>query len=392
MAPVVPLSPGRPSSAPSPLSIQRHFCTLKDPRRRHLRRHLLLDIVVIAICAVICGADDWQQVVTFATNRRDWLKRFLRLPNGIPSHDTFERVFDRLDPLAFGACFRAWIAAACAAMGIKQVALDGKTLRHSGRTGKLGPLHVVSAWAGANHLALGQVAVADKSNEITAIPRLLALLDLQGCLVTIDAMGCQKEIAKQITEAGGDYLLTVKDNQPHLLEDIRDRMEKGMDSNFAGMDADVYESRESGHGRKEYRRYTILRDTAGVRDPEAWAGLKVLGMCYSERVVGGKQSEEVRYFIGSRLASAKEYGQAYRGHWGVENGLHWHLDITFGEDASRIQKRWGAENFAQMRRLALSLLKQHPAKSSVACKRLAAALNTDILEEILRGHDNSGNQ
>jgi predicted transposase YbfD/YdcC len=383
----------RPSRIPAcptgsnSLAIKRYFRTLKDPRRRHRQLHRLLDIVVIAICAVLCGADDWQQVTTFAQRRRDWLKRFLALANGIPSHDTFERVFARLDPQA---CFRDWITAACAALNVHQIAIDGKTLRRSGSCA-LGPLHVVNAWATANHLALGQVAVDDQSNEITAIPRLLELLDLQGALVTIDAIGCQKEIARKIVAAGGDYVLVVKDNQEHLLDDIQAALELGFDTDFAGMEADTYESRESGHGRQEYRCTTTLSAPAGIRNRDAWAGLSTIGMCYSERTVAGQRSEEVRYFIGSRKAGATVYGRALRDHWRVENCLHWQMDITFGEDDSRIRQRRGAENFALLRRLALSLLKQHPDNQSVACKRLAAALDTDFLEEVLQGGGKSGN-
>jgi predicted transposase YbfD/YdcC len=380
----------------NPLCLRRHFATLKDPRRRHRRLHRLLDIITIAICAVIAGADDWQQIATFGQRRRDWLQRFLPLPHGIPSHDTFERVFDRLAPQAFQACFRQWVQALAEVLGVRQVAIDGKTLRGSA-TGGLAALHLVSAWATANHLTLGQVAVDSKSNEITAIPRLLELLDLHGALVTIDAMGCQKEIARQIVDGGGDYLLVVKDNQPTLLADIQACFAQALDNDFAGLDHDCCRTSccrtsERGHGRHEQRCYHIIREPQGLRQGEVWAGLHVIGLCCSERTVGGETSTEVRYFIGSKAAGARAYGKALRGHWGIENGLHWHLDITFGEDASRVSKRHGAENFALLRRLALTLLKRHPAKQSIACKRLAAALDTGFLEEILRGNGNSENE
>jgi predicted transposase YbfD/YdcC len=225
------------------LSIGRHFAQLKDPRRRHRRLHDLQDILVVALCAVIAGAQDWQEVETFGRKRLPWLRRFLALPHGVPSHDTFERVFDRLNPQAFQACFRDWVRAVSAALRIKHIAIDGKTLRGSG-SAKLGPLHLVSAWATAQRLSLGQVAVDAESNEITAIPALLELLDLKGALVTIDAMGCQKEIAAQIVAQGGDYLLTVKDNQPHLLEDIQACFERALDQDFAGLEHDTYETRE----------------------------------------------------------------------------------------------------------------------------------------------------
>jgi len=361
---------------------------LKDPRRSHGRRHLLIDILVIAICAVICGCDDWQQIATFGRERRQWLARFLDLPNGIPSHDTFERVFDRMDPAAFQACFRAWMQALSNALAIEQIAIDGKTLRGSG-SAHLGPLHIVSAWATQHHLSLGQVAVADKSNEIPAIPQLLELLDVNGALVTLDAMGCQTAIAAKIRERGGDYVLQVKDNHPTLLADIQACFTQAFDTDFAGLQHDHFTTRERGHGRREQRHYTILTDPPGLRQRERWPDLCVIGMCTSERTMGAETSTEVRYFIGSRKAQAKVYAQATRHHWGIENGLHWHMDVTFSEDKNRVSKRHAAANLAVLRRLALTLLKQHPDKRSIACKRLAAALNTGFLEEVIRGADDS---
>jgi predicted transposase YbfD/YdcC len=368
---------------PPDLSIRKHFRKLKDPRRSHRRLHLLQDILVIALCAVIAGAQDWQDIETFGRKRRDWLARFLGLPHGIPSHDTFERVFDRLDPPAFQACFRDWVRAVQQALRIKHVAIDGKTLRGSGAA-RLGPLHLVSAWATAQGLSLGQVAVDAKSNEITAIPALLELLDLGGALVTIDAMGCQRAIAEKIIDRGGDYILTVKDNQGHLLEDIERRVARAFDTDFAGLEHDTYETRERGHGREEYRSYTVIHSAAGLRNAADWAGLTTIGMCYSERTVGGVTTEESRYFIGSRKAGARTYGKALRGHWRIENSLHWQLDVTFGEDRNRVTKRRAAENLALLRRLTLSLLQAHPAKLSIAKKRFAAALDPEFLDEVLR--------
>lgn len=275
-------------------------------------------------------------------------------------------------------------------LGIRQIAIDGKTLRGSAAPTKgLGPLHLVSAWATANHLALGQVAVDSTSNEITAIPELLALLDVQGALVTIDAIGCQKAIAQQIVDGGGDYLLTVKANQENLLTDIQQAFAAACEQDFAGLKHDTYETRERGHGREEYRCYTVLQSTAGLRDATAWAGLTTIGMCYSTRQIGDKLSEETRYFIGSKRAGARYYGQALRNHWRIENNLHWQLDVNFGADRSRIQARHGAENFDLLRKLALTLLKQHPHKESIACKRLHAALDVDFLEEVIQRSDKS---
>jgi predicted transposase YbfD/YdcC len=376
--------------ATAALSVARFFIRLRDPRRRHLRRHLLLDIVVITLCAVIAGANDWQQVVTFAVERRVWLETFLALPNGIPSHDTFERVFDHLDPQVFQGCFRQWVEALAQTLGLGQIAIDGKTLRHSGHGPKgWKPLHVVSAWATGCQLSLGEVAVDEKSNEITAIPRLLELLDLHGALVTIDAMGCQKDIAAKIVAGGGDYILAVKDNQPHLLEDIQESLCLALDG-AAASPCDLHTTTERGHGRQETRTYVVFQELANIRDRTAWTKLQVIGMCLRERIVGDEKSEEVHYFIGSRVMTAQKYGVALRGHWGIENNLHWQLDLTFDEDSNRVQHRHEAENLAIVRRLALGLLKQHPSKKSVACKRLAAALNTAFLEEVLRPGGNSG--
>jgi len=364
------------------LTIQTYFRNLKDPRRAP--RHLLIDIVTIAICAVICGANDWQQIATFGRQRRAWLEGYLRLPNGIPCHDTFERTFARLSPRAFAAAFGRWMQALAASVGVKQIAIDGKSLRGSAApTRDLGPLHLVSAWATHNHLALGQVAVDGKSNEITAIPQLLELLDLNGALVTIDAMGCQKAIAEKIIAGGGHYALTVKENQEHLFEDIRQSFINACEQDFVGLRYDRHETRERGHGREEYRCYAVLHHTQGVRNAAAWTGLTTIGMCYTERTIGGKTSEELRYFIGSRVASARYYGKALRQHWRIENNLHWQLDVTFQEDHSRIQSRNAAENFALLRKLALTLLKRHPIKESIACKRLHAALDVDFLQQVI---------
>jgi predicted transposase YbfD/YdcC len=370
---------------PSRLSLRRHFARLKDPRVMGRTRHRLIDILVIAVCAVICGAKDWQQIETFARHRQAWLRRFLALPNGVPAHDTYERLFDRIAPQTFQECLLSWLQEVSHSLGL-HVAIDGKTLCGSanGRSA-LGPLHIVSAWATECHLSLGQVAVDSKSNEITAIPKLLELLDLQGALVTIDAMGCQKRIAADILKGGGDYVLAVKDNQPKLLEDIQHCFAQGLESNFAGLDHDIHATTDHGHGRTERRIYTIIRQPAGIRAADAWEGLHVIGMCFRSRTVHGETSEEAHYFIGSLRGSAERYGQALRGHWGIENHLHWQLEVSFGEDNCRVQRRNGAENLSIVRRLALALLKRHADKRSIAGKQFAAALDTGFLEEILDG-------
>jgi len=371
--------------AASCLSIRRHFARLRDPRLNRRKRHLLPDLIAIALCAVVCGANNFPQVEAFARRRRDWLATFLELPNGVPSHDTFERVFQRLCPDAFQRCFLAWLQALHTELGGEHFAIDGKTLRRSGSPANgLGPLHLVSVWATQANLVLGQVAVDDKSNEITAIPKLLELLDLSGALVTIDAMGCQKKIARQITEAGGDYVLTVKDNQPHLLEDIVACFVRAIEADFQGVRHDTYVTQEHGHGRHETRYYTVIHDPAGLRDRDDWPKLCVVGHCYSERTEGGQTSTEDRYFIGSQDADARHYGRALRGHWRIENCLHWQLDVTFREDESRIRDRNAAQSFALLRRVALGLLKRHPGKGSIATKRFSAALDESFLQEVVQ--------
>ena len=371
------------------LTIQHHFRKLKDPRINRLKLHLLPDIIVIALCAVLCGAKDWQQVETFGKQRLDWLRRFLKLPNDIPSHDTFERVFDRIDPRAFQQCFQNWVAAIAEKLNIKHIAIDGKTLRGSG-SNKLGPLHLVSAWATAEHLSLGQVTTAEKSNEITAIPELLDLLELHGAIVTIDAMGCQKAIARKIIERDGNYVLMVKENQPKLLEDIENAVGHALESDFQGIEHDQHSTEDRGHGRVEKRHYTILIDPAGIKQHDEWQSLRVVGMCVRERQVGTAQpTMEASYFIGSKVMSAKSYGKALRNHWGIENNLHWQLDVSLAEDANRFSKRNGAENLALLRKLALMMLKRHPSKQSLRCKQWNAALNPQFLENVLLANANS---
>jgi predicted transposase YbfD/YdcC len=366
------------------LGLWSHFHSLKDPRRVNSCQHRLLDILAIALCAVIAKADDWQGVVTFAHERSDWLQTFLDLPHGIPSHDTFERVFDALDAQAFQQCLLSWLHALCGTAGIKQVAIDGKVVRSSGKgSGPLGPLHLVNAWATEQSLHLGQVAVDPDSNEITAVPQLLELLALEGALVTLDAMHCQKETARKIRARGGDYLLTVKGNQEQLRSAIEACFLRAFDQDMVGVASDRYETEERGHGRREKRVFTVLYEPVGVDEAGAWTDLCVIGQCYRERTEGENTTEEMHYFIGSRRLTARQYGGALRGHWRIENGLHWHMDVTFGEDANREQGRHAAANLAGLRRTALSLLKQHPSIKSIAQKRLSAAYNTDFLEEVL---------
>jgi predicted transposase YbfD/YdcC len=375
----------------SPLSLRKYLRRLKDPRIERCKRHLLIDILAISICAVISGADTWREVALFARRRQEWFQRFLPLPNGIPSRQTIERLFDRLDPAVLQRCLLEWLHDVSGATGIRHIAIDGKTLRHSGGgASPLRCLHLVSAWATEANLTLGQVATDEKSNEITAIPRLLELLDLKGAFVTIDAMGCQKAIAKQIIDQGGDYALPVKGNQEHLEEDIRACFIRAYDQDLKEVKYQRCETEEKGHGRHEKRVCEVIYEPEGIRHQDAWAQLRVVGKIYRERTANGKTSAEEQYFIGSKCCSAKQYAKVMRKHWGIENQLHWQLDVTFGEDASRIQKRQAGENVALLRRVALGLLKQQPGKESIKCKRYAAALDVNVLEDIVKNHLNLG--
>lgn len=372
-------------------SIKKHFRKVMDPRVVGRTNHLLVDILVMAICGVIANCDSWGDIALFAQKRESWFKRFLKLANGIPSHYTFRRVFDQLNPRAFQTCFVGWVKEISDLVGLKHIAIDGKTLRRSGNKGAgLRMLHAVSAWASEQHLLLGQVMTEAKSNEITAIPKLLELLDLHGALVTIDAIGCQKAIAKQIVEQGGDYVLTVKANQENLLEDIQATVEKALDGLLPAEDVQQYTKVESGHGRQEERSYTVIHNVEDIRDRHDWEKLTSVGMIYSERTINGDKSTEVRYFIGSKKMGARKYARVLRGHWAIENNLHWQLDVTFGEDDSTIEQRNAGANFAVLRRIAISLLKQNQSKESLGRKRMAAALDPDFLAEILTGADQQG--
>jgi predicted transposase YbfD/YdcC len=367
-------------------SVLRCFSTLKDPRIDRRKRHQLLDIIAIALCAVIAGADNWQQIEQFGRTRLAWLRTFLPLPNGIPSHDTFERLFARLSPAAFQRCLLSWLSGLARQLGARHFAIDGKVLRSSGSEVKgLGPLHLVSVWATDARLSLGQVAVDEGSNEIPAIPKLLELLDLKGALVTIDAIGCQTEIAEKIVAGGGHYLLVAKGNQENLQEDILATLEHAEETNYRGVSYDVFRKEEYAHGRRERRSYIVFYDLDRVRDREKWAGLQVVGVCHRESTEGSRASEELRCFIGSKKAGARYYGKGLRNHWKVESDLHWQLDVTFAEDDSRVQDRNAGQNLALVRRLALSLLQKHTGEGSMATKRYHATLDTSFLEEVLKG-------
>lgn len=371
-------------------SIMLFFSGLPDPRGDRGSRHLLSDIITLAILSILCGGEDFTDMEDFGNGREEWLRTFLKLPAGIPSHDTFGRVLAALDPEAFEACFRAWTGAVAGEL-VGVIAIDGKTIRRSfDKAGKRAAVHMVSAWAADNGVVFGQIATDAKSNEITAIPRLLRMLDLKGLIVTIDAMGCQKEIAAQITAQGGEYVLGVKANQPTLLADIQETFRWARERGFRGLKHAESVQTEKGHGRVETRHITVLWELSLLRDASLWAGLSCIAEMRCERTIDGATSVDHRWFISSVLTRrSEELGRACRAHWGVENGLHWCLDVTFGEDQSRARVGHAAENLSRLRRLALNMLKLYPdeKKRSIKRKRFMASLDHGYLWKILAHHD-----
>lgn len=369
-------------------SIEEHFGDLEDERKAKGKRHELLDIIVIAVCAIICGAENWTDIELFGNAKRRWLEHYLALPHGIPSHDTFGRVFARLDAEQFETSFLSWVQTVFERTDGEVVAIDGKTVRRShDRSNGKAAIHLVSAWATANHLVLGQVKVDDKSNEITAIPQLLQVLALSGCIVTIDAMGCQTEIAEQILEAGADYVLTVKDNQTNLLEDIGFFFDLAQQNAFAKVDSDYAKTVDGGHGRIETRECWAISGEESLdflRGYGNWQGLQSVVMVKRRRQIDEEVETETHYYISSLPNDAKRLLQAIRSHWGIENSLHWVLDVAMGEDDSRVRKNHGPENLALLRRLALTLLKQEStAKVGVQAKRRKAGWDEDYLLKVL---------
>jgi predicted transposase YbfD/YdcC len=369
-------------SLPIVSSMIRSFSQLADPRVNRRRRHLLIDIIVVAVLAVICNADGWKEMHIWGTSNKQWLQTMLALPNGIPSRDTFRRTISRLDPDQFQEAFLGWLAGITGKVkGV--VAIDGKTLRGS-RTRDKDPLHIVSAWASEQHLTLGQQTVDGKSNEITAIPKLLATLALQGAIVTIDAMGCQKAIAEQIIDAHADYCLAVKDNDPTLADDIRQAFLDAMANDFADVPHERHEESvpKKAHGRSETRYYYTMPVPEDLRSAAEWKGIKSIGTVISYRDANG--DGEVRYYINSFASNAEKFAGAVRRHWGIENSLHWVMDVTFREDESRIHKDHGAENVSWLRRVAISLIKRDTTiKDTIRAKRIRAGYDVAFLRQML---------
>jgi predicted transposase YbfD/YdcC len=366
-------------------SIAEYFAKIPDPRVKRSRLHPLVSVLVLSLCAVVCGANGFVDIEQFGLARVAWLKTFLHLPHGIPSHDTIGRVFGALNPRALAEAFRGWVSAVARLTRGEVVAIDGKTLRRSFReAGSAAFVHMVSAWATHNRVVLGQLKTEDKSNEITAIPELLKVLEIKGCLVTIDAMGCQKEIASQIVEAGADYMLAVKDNQPTLRQDIAAIFERLRREPKGGL-LDFHQTRETGHGRIEVRRCWTTDLAEAIVQWKEWNRLATLALIESERTLDGKTSIEQRYYICSRSKlPAKVALGIVRAHWGIENQLHWVLDVAFREDDCRIRVGYAAENFAVLRHIAVNLLKRvEGIKVGIQGRRLRAAWDHDFMLRVL---------
>jgi predicted transposase YbfD/YdcC len=351
------------------------FSDLTEPRGSN-KRHKLIDIIAIALCAVISVADTWEEIEEFGHAKAEWFETFLELPHGIPAHDTFARIFASMDPKEFQKAFLGWVESIQSiTRGI--IAIDGKTLRRSYKKDK-SPIHMVSAWALENKMVLGQVKTKEKSNEITAIPELLTLLELEGCIVTIDAMGCQKEIAKMIIDKGADYVFGLKGNQGTLHDDVKLYFEDCLPSSF-------HETIDGDHGRIETRRYFTTSDIEWLPEKDKWKNLSTIVMAQRERYLNGETSVETHYYITSLTNNAAQIAEAVRGHWGIENSLHWVLDIAFREDECRIRKDHAPANFATLRHMALNLLRQENSRRSIKTKRLRAGWDMDYLGKILGG-------
>jgi len=372
---------------PGQSSILAHFSLIEDPRRNHWNTlHGLYDILTIALCAVLGGADGWDDIADFGRSKHAFFTDKLNLEHGLPSSDTFRRVLASIDPECFATCFLSWIEAAVGELGGDFVGIDGKTLRGSyEKDDPKAAIHMVSAWAHANRMILAQYKVESKSNEITAIPKLLEMLDLTGCLVTIDAMGCQGEMARQIHEQGADYILALKGNQSRLHGDVKTFFAEAKARNFRGMEVSSSETVNLGHARQEVRRCWVSHDVAWLDGAGKWAGLASMALIEYDRDVYSDGPTQQRYYISSRPLEAEAMVEAVRRHWGIENKVHWVLDVSFGEDARRIRRDHGAENFSVMRRVAVNLLRQDETskRKSIKGRRKQAGWDNDYLGRLL---------
>lgn len=371
-------------SSPTTL-IETHFSALRDPRAAHSIEHKLIDILIITICGTICGADDWEAITEYGKTKIEWLKTFLELPNGIPSPDTFIRLFARLKPEELQKCFISWMEAVHQVTDGELINVDGKTLRGSKEAGNSRSLiHMVSVWSASQHLVLGQKKVDEKSNEITAIPALLELLKLRGCLVSIDAMGCQTEIAKVIVEQGADYVLALKGNQGNLHEDVAQLFTSAKAEKFKNVDHQFFSTVDKGHGRIETRHYWTMGNTEFLIGAENWMGLKNVGMVESQRNVNGVVTIEQRYYLLSIENDVQRFAQSVRSHWSIENQLHWILDVGFAEDASQGCQGHSAENLAVIRHIGINLIsRDKKTKVGVKTKRLKAGWDDNYLKDVL---------
>jgi predicted transposase YbfD/YdcC len=369
-----------------PESLMSHLSFIEDPRIDRTKEHLLIDILMISVCAMLCGAESFVEFEQFGNAKRDFLGGFLQLPNGIPSHDTFRRVFSLLDPKQFNERFVQWTESLRRAVSKEIVAIDGKKLRRShDRANGKEAIHMVSAWARENGLVLGQVKVDDKSNEITAIPELLRALNLKGCIVTIDAMGCQKQIASEIVAANADYVLALKGNQSTLHDEVRSFMEAAQADGFPEIHHDFLEVTERSHGRTETRRYWVRDEIEWLTQHSQWKHLRSVTMVESIREIQDKVTSERRFYISSMAPNAKNHARAIRGHWSIENTLHWSLDVSFAEDQCRVRTGYAAENFAILRHMAINILKADTGKKlSTKTKQKCASWDHPYLLKLLQ--------
>lgn len=360
----------------------KHFEQMPDPRINRKKKHLLMDIMVLTLCAVICGATSWESIEDYGKKQEEWLKTFLKLPNGIPSHDTIARVFSLLDGKEFALCFMEWMKEVSGRVkGV--VAIDGKRLRGASTVNN--PIHLVNAFAVENGMSLGQYKVKDKSNEITAIPELLKLLSIKDCIVTIDAMGCQKGIAEKIVDAGANYVLGLKGNQGNLLKDVQLYLDSLYEGKLKRVEIDYHESIDKGHGRFEKRCCLVTDSIDWLEEKSKWKELRSIGMIISERTINKITTTERRYYISSLPAEADIFSQTVRQHWSVENQLHWVLDVTFNEDRQRMNTKYAAQNLAVIRQSALNLLRMDKTSKQISLKRkqFCAALDHNYLQTLL---------